>query len=79
MKKFIFILAAILTSVSSCRPDLKLEQTETKDSVQLVFQENDYVIPKDYNLTIKPNKFGRMAIVDISKKVARLNYVFDYD
>ena len=65
--------------MSGCRQDQKTELEETKDSVQLVFQENDYLIPKDLDLTIKPNKFGRAAVVDISKKVARLNYVVDYD
>lgn len=79
MKNLVLIFSLLLIGVSACRKDQKTEQIQTKDSVQLVFQENDYLIPKDLDLTIKPNQFGRAAIVDISKKVARLNYVVDYD
>ena len=79
MKNLLLLFGLILISMSGCRKDQKTELEEIKDSVQLVFQENDYLIPKDLDLTIKPNRFGRAAIVDISKKVARLNYVIDYD
>jgi hypothetical protein len=79
MKNLLLLFSLILISMSGCRQDQKTELEETKDSVQFVFNENDYLIPDSLDLVTKPNRFGRAAVVDISKKVARVMYVVEYD